>query len=115
MIELNDLDLHHDLNNTLESAIRGFIELGADDAKIHELLHKYFKLDSYEEMELYTTKARIDSQYYKLREYKIKLGMAPLEFGRYCRENDFVEKMENEPKLRTLSPDKLATALEKKQ
>lgn len=115
MGRIADIASHENYNKTIESAIEAFIELGADDTKIYELLHKYFNLDSFEDMMLYTAFARINSQYKKLREYKIKLGMAPLEFGRYCRENDFAEKLENEPKLRTLSPDKLAAALEKKQ
>ena len=115
MGEVSDLVMRDDFNKTLESAIEAFIELGVDDAKIYELLHKYFGMDSIKDAILYTTYARINTQYLKLKSYKLKQGMSSPAFGQYLREADFFDRMENEPKLRTLTPEKLAAALEKSQ
>lgn len=98
----------------IHAAIAAFIELDADNETIYGLLDKYFGVTAIRDATEYTKHARINSQYYKLKEYKQKQGMTPPEFRAYLKETHFEERMESEAKLRTISAEKLAAALEKK-
>ena len=97
----------------IQSAIAAFIDLDVDNETIYELLDKHFCVTAIRDAVEYTKHARINSQYYKLREYKQRQGMAPPEFRAYISDTHFEERMENEAKLRTLSVEKLASVLEK--
>ena len=97
----------------IRAAIAAFIDLDADNETIYELLDKHFGVTAIRDAVEYTKYARINSQYYKLKEYKQGQGMTPPEFRTYITDTHFDERMENEAKLRTLSAEKLATALEK--
>ena len=99
----------------IRAAISAFIDLDADNETIYGLLDKYFGVTAIRDATEYTKNARIDSQYYKLKEYKQRQGMTSPEFRVYLKDTHFEERMESEAKLRTISAEKLAAALEKKQ
>ncbi len=108
-----DKAILNERDRMIRAAIAAFIDLDADNETIYELLDKYFDVTETRKAIEYTKQVRINSQHNKLKVYKLGQGMTPPEFRTYISNTHFKERMENEAKLRTLSVEKLAIALEK--
>lgn len=97
----------------IQKAICAFIELKQTDSVIYGLLNDYFGVANISEVREYVRKARTNTQIKRLRIYCAEAGMASGEFRRYAVEHDLEERLNANPKLAEMSPEKLKAFLDK--
>lgn len=107
--EGRDRQWHDDLLR----ATHAFIDLGFDDSRIMELLAQYFGLDSVLESKELINDAKKERQISRLRDLCHAQGIDGVDFLRYKTLHHLIEKLESNPKLLDLSPEKLKAAIEK--
>lgn len=100
------------LRRDINSVAQMLVALGNDDGTIYSLLAEYFKLDSIHEAKCVVLNARKSVQIKKLRLYYESKGLS-LSFREYAKQHSLEQKLTENPKLLSYTPEKLMAAIEK--
>lgn len=97
----------------INSVVKMLVALGNDDGTIFSLLAEHFEIDSIHEAECLVFNARKSVQIKKLRLFYESKGL-PLSFREYAEQHGLEQKLTDNPKLLSYTPEKLMAAIEKK-
>ena len=100
------------LRRDINSVAQMLVALGNDDGTIYSLLAEYFKLDSIHEAKCVVLNARKSVHIKKLRLYYESKGLS-LSFREYAKQHSLEQKLTENPKLLSYTPEKLMAAIEK--
>ena len=97
----------------IKSVTEMLISLGNDDGTIYGLLAEYFAVDSIHEAKRLVLDARKSVQIKRLRLLYESKGL-PISFRKYAEQHSLEQKLTENPKLLSYTPEKLMAAIEKK-
>ncbi|BAQ30468.1 hypothetical protein [Bifidobacterium scardovii] len=100
----------------MERATAAFAELGADKQQMHELLRKWFGVDSMEEADSYIKEgAQFEYPMTLLEEYLKREGCETMDIIRFKKDHNVVEKLRRDPSLSNLTAEQLKQRMEQNE